>query len=174
MCPGTLGKPLIKTLALPGRAERSKCGSAFSSCLFPLGSRAICRCEKPLGWISETRRSHSIDAARLWQSAICSPSRLPSSSQWVTKQTHSTHWGKSITTHKLHIPGQVQALCNLLTSPPTHFFFCGNSWITPRKHNLITTSRLSLPPSRSHHDVHLLALNLQAKICLPSQTARAI
>lgn len=48
MCLGTLGKPLIKNLALLGRAEHSKGGLALFSCLFPLGSRTICRCERHL------------------------------------------------------------------------------------------------------------------------------
>lgn len=65
VCFGTLGKPLIKIPALLLRIEHSKQGSAFLSCLFPLGSETICRCEKPLGWIGYTRRRHSIDTARL-------------------------------------------------------------------------------------------------------------
>lgn len=53
VCFGTPGKPLIKIPSLLLRIEHSKQGSASLSCLSPLDSHTICRCEKAtwLDWL---------------------------------------------------------------------------------------------------------------------------
>lgn len=139
-----MGKPLIKTPALLGRDEPNKQGSASRSCLFPLGSQTIRRCERPLGWISYTRRRHSIDTARLWQSAICSPNL---SSPAVCHKANTFHPLREIDNYPqtLYSRSGYKPCTILLTLPPTHL-----SVATPG----------SLPENTPNYNIQIITAHL--------------